>query len=134
MKDFLSIKATHLVYPVLIMLIIGVFVGEYFSYDKHFLSAEEGQGESQAIEVVELDASFPAFSGHAQEGEPKTLDIGLAANVTWLSFTLAWSDEPDETLMTNQPDTFELVVELASGEVLQSGAVSNSVGAAYSKE
>jgi hypothetical protein len=125
MSNILEMKASIIVYPVIIILVVGIFATEYSAYQKNLDGIEqEPSANGMAGELVELAFSPDPIIDYLEENTHREFVFNMDGTMmTKMQATLAWADEPPQTPMLNLPDNFQLVIVRPSGERTESDMV-----------
>lgn len=128
LDTIMSIKASYVVYPIVLVVIISVFAFEYATSDltQEILGYDGASSTDQTVLALK-EGSLPAITGYLDESSEKAYALEQG-NVTEVSAVLTWSDEPDQNLMVNEPDYFGLTLISPTGDSRSSGAVPNPPG------
>jgi hypothetical protein len=124
-----SIKASYVVYPVLIILVFAVFAFEwdYFMGTKQGQLATDNKPETVWIYEIGSDQLTP-ITGYAAENSESGYEVQDDHAFTSLTVALQWEDENPEVLLTNQPDSFKLAIVSPFGERVESQPATDTVG------
>ena len=124
MGNLLDMKASNIVYPVIILLIVSIFAVEYSAYQKGPDEGGGGGGSGLTGELQELAFSPDPIYDYLDENTQKDFVFELNdLKVTKMQATLAWADEESNPPLLNMPDNFKIVIVRPSGERTESDMV-----------
>ena len=123
MSTILDMRASIIVYPVIIILLVGIFAVEYSAFQK--TDDEDGGGSfGNTDDYEELAFSEEPIYDYLEENTQKDFTFneeGLM--MTKMQATLAWVDEESQLPMVNRPDNFKIVITRPCGENTESDMV-----------